>query len=210
MDGDYDYELDYYSDTEYDGIYEDYGGIYPSIMDYTIQDLWHDCLLPTLSDGFNSSSKLLVCCMLLKLTLSLNFLPEYAFHITSSLTGLYCLYHFFENEILYIILFAVVGYGILLLTNIILKQYQGIVCVFANYAFLIICELFFAEKTLWHRIRGSQMLLSMKLISLAFDTGSIAKTMPETFACFGYLFHPGTVIFGPWISYTTYINSKQN
>lgn len=54
------------------------------------------------------------------------------------------------------------------------------------------------------------MLLSMKIISLAFDSGTAERVMPPPVAIFGYLFHPGTVIFGPWISYSAYITSKDN
>ncbi|XP_055937024.1 protein-serine O-palmitoleoyltransferase porcupine-like isoform X2 [Argiope bruennichi] len=61
---------------------------------------------------------------------------------------------------------------------------------------------------MWHRIRGCQMLLSMKIISLGFDTGYTDKQMPSLLPCFGYLFHVGTVIFGPWISYSSYVASK--
>ena len=50
----------------------------------------------------------------------------------------------------------------------------------------------------------------MKLISLAFDTDHSGKKMPPPIATFGYLFHPGTVIFGPWVSYAAYINSVEN
>lgn len=205
---DYDYDLDY--NLEYENMYGDYGDYFSDGAEYTIRDLWNDCLIPTFSDGLSSSSKLLLCCFILKFNLSLNFLPDFAFHFTSSFTGLYCLHSFFGNDILYIILFALVGYSILILANYILRQYQGIVSVFTCFTFLIICELFFAEKIMWHRIRGSQMLLSMKLISLAFDTGSVEKVMPPPIATFGYLFHPGTVIFGPWVSYSTYITSKEN
>ncbi|GFR01471.1 protein-serine O-palmitoleoyltransferase porcupine [Trichonephila clavata] len=205
---DYDYDLNFPPDY-YDDFYEDYGDLFPNPTDYTLQDLWTDCLIPTLYDGFWSSAKLLCCSLLLKFTLSLTFLPDHVFHVTSSSLGLYCVYNFFGNEILYIIIFAVVGYCILLLANNLLKQYQGVVCTFFCFFFLIICELFFADKKMWHRLRGCQMLLSMKLISLGFDTGYTDKQMPSILPCFGYLFHVGTVIFGPWISYSSYMASKQ-
>lgn len=54
------------------------------------------------------------------------------------------------------------------------------------------------------------MLLSMKLISLAFDTDYSGKDMPSPMPTFGYLFHPGTVIFGPWVSFSTYNSSREN
>ncbi|XP_054711221.1 protein-serine O-palmitoleoyltransferase porcupine-like [Uloborus diversus] len=205
MDEDYDYDIDYSADELYE-----YADGFPESMEYNLRDLWSDCLVPTLSDGIASTFKLLICCLLLKLNLALTFMPDYSFHFTSAATGIYCLHSFFGSDILYIILFAAVGYGIMILANDVLKQYQGTVCVFSCFMFAIICELFFAEKSLWHRIRGSQMLLSMKLISLAFDTQFSGNDLPPVIACFGFLFHPGTVIFGPWISYSSYMNSRQS
>nr|XP_042898362.1 protein-serine O-palmitoleoyltransferase porcupine isoform X1 [Parasteatoda tepidariorum] len=205
---------DYYYDPElagedlYDDIYEDYSDLLYDSVDYTLKELWKDCLLPTLYDGFNSCAKLLFFCSILKLTLSLDFLPHHTFHLQSSFLGVCCLYSFFGRNCLYIFIFAAVGYVVLLLTHRILKQYQGIICAIVCFLFLATCELFFADKKLWHRIRGCQMLLSMKLISLAFDTNYIDKTLPPVISSCGYLLHPGTVIFGPWISYSSYSNSK--
>ena len=55
---------------------------------------------------------------------------------------------------------------------------------------------------------GAQMVLSMKIISLAFDFGSGAIIdLPNIFEFMGYCFHVGTVIFGPWVSYHDYSRS---
>ena len=52
------------------------------------------------------------------------------------------------------------------------------------------------------------MVLSMKIISLAFDFGSGAIIdLPNIFEFMGYSFHVGTVIFGPWVSYHDYSRS---
>jgi len=49
------------------------------------------------------------------------------------------------------------------------------------------------------------MILAMKLISLAFDLDSGAvRDMPHFFHYGGYLFHVGSVLLGPWISYHDY------
>ncbi|GIY77985.1 protein-serine O-palmitoleoyltransferase porcupine [Caerostris darwini] len=197
------------SDLSYEDLFEDYSDLF-SNPSYTLQDLWSDCLVPTLYDGFWSCAKLICCSLFLKFTISLKFLPDFAFHVTSSCLGLYCLYSFFEDEIIYIIIFAVIGYSILLLANNLLKQYQGIICALFCFIFLIICELFFADKKMWHRIRGCQMILAMKIISLGFDSRYTCRDMPAILPCFGYLFHIGTVIFGPWISYSSYIGSKED
>ncbi|GIY57930.1 protein-serine O-palmitoleoyltransferase porcupine [Caerostris extrusa] len=165
---DFDFDL---SDLSYEDLFEDYSDLF-SNPSYTLLDLLSDCLLPTLYDGFWSCAKLICCSLFLKFTISLRFLPDFAFHVTSS-----CL---------------------------------GIICALFCFIFLIICELFFADKTMWHRIRGCQMILAMKIISLGFDSRYTCSDMPAILPCFGYLFHIGTVIFGPWISYSSYIGSKDD
>lgn len=69
---DYDYDLDYNPDAAYDSVYGDYGDYFTDAADYTFRDLWHDCLVPTFYDGLTSSSKLILCCLLLKFNLSLS------------------------------------------------------------------------------------------------------------------------------------------
>jgi len=51
------------------------------------------------------------------------------------------------------------------------------------------------------------MILAMKLISLAFDLDSgTVRDFPHVFHYGGYLFHVGSVLLGPWISYHDYIS----
>jgi len=55
---------------------------------------------------------------------------------------------------------------------------------------------------------GAQMILAMKLISLAFDLDSSAvRDVPSIFHYGGYLFHVGSVLFGPWMSYHDYFSA---
>ncbi len=51
------------------------------------------------------------------------------------------------------------------------------------------------------------MVMAMKVISLAFDldSGQIPR-LPNIWQFTGYLMHPGTIIFGPWVSYSEYAN----
>ena len=52
------------------------------------------------------------------------------------------------------------------------------------------------------------MLLSMRMISLAFDYGRGAIiNLPNIAEFMGYSFHVGTVLFGPWVSYEHYYRS---
>lgn len=55
---------------------------------------------------------------------------------------------------------------------------------------------------------GSQMVVAMKAISLAFDLDrGIVSSFPSPLEFMGYLFFAGTVIFGPWISFARYTDA---
>ncbi len=49
------------------------------------------------------------------------------------------------------------------------------------------------------------MILAMKIISLAFDlsSGSVIS-LPSPLEYSGYVFHVGSVVFGPWVCYQEY------
>jgi len=52
------------------------------------------------------------------------------------------------------------------------------------------------------------MILAMKVISIAFDLDSGAvRDVPSIFNYGGYLFHIGSVLFGPWFSYHDYVSA---
>ncbi len=55
---------------------------------------------------------------------------------------------------------------------------------------------------------GSQMVVAMKAISLAFDLDRGAvSSFPSPLEFMGYLCFVGTVIFGPWISFVHYTDA---
>ena len=73
-------------------------------------------------------------------------------------------------------------------------------------------ELLIVENEDWHRIRGAQMVVVMISIGFDLDQGLI-PSLPAVWQYAGYLFHPGSVIFGPWISfreYNTLLKLKKN
>lgn len=52
---------------------------------------------------------------------------------------------------------------------------------------------------------GSQMVVAMKAISLAFDLDrGVVTSVPSPVEFMGYIYFVGTVIFGPWISFNSY------
>ena len=53
------------------------------------------------------------------------------------------------------------------------------------------------------------MILAMKAISVGFDIDSKQVIRPPSVSGFlGYVFHPGSIIFGPWVSYSEYADFR--
>ncbi|MEQ2176846.1 hypothetical protein ILYODFUR_032123 [Ilyodon furcidens] len=57
-------------------------------------------------------------------------------------------------------------------------------------------------------VSGSQMVVAMKVISLAFELDRRnLNNLPSPSEFLGYVFFVGTVVFGPWISLYSYKNA---
>ncbi|KAL5109104.1 Protein-serine O-palmitoleoyltransferase porcupine [Taenia crassiceps] len=75
------------------------------------------------------------------------------------------------------------------------------------------CE-FLMNPREWHMIRGTAMLLAMKAISVAASRSSHQQSLQVGFlrhylAWCGYAFSPGSVIFGPWFGFESYLHAAQ-
>ncbi|KAF4532626.1 hypothetical protein B566_EDAN011539 [Ephemera danica] len=191
-------------DDDYD-MYEDYEEMYANPNPYiaggdlwqeeneqlgmTALDIWNLCVIPSVNDGILHSVHLL-----------LGFqLPPLACHAVSAASGLLVLHHFFQTMTYFILAFATFMYFILFAVFRYLKKWKGAVTSLICITTLIVSELALVHNSLWHKIRGAQMLLAMKAISVGFDieigTLKCLPTLPE-FA--GYVFSVGTCVFGPW------------
>jgi hypothetical protein len=57
-------------------------------------------------------------------------------------------------------------------------------------------------------VRGAQMLIIMKVVSVGFDVDSGALVnIPNASEFYGYALHVGSVVFGPWIPFKDYLAS---
>ncbi|VDM30648.1 unnamed protein product [Hydatigera taeniaeformis] len=75
------------------------------------------------------------------------------------------------------------------------------------------CE-FFMDPREWHMIRGTAMLLVMKAISVAASRRSEQQSLKMGFirhylSWCGYAFSPGSVIFGPWFGFESYLRATR-
>lgn len=70
---------------------------------------------------------------------------------------------------------------------------------------------YFMDRESWQKIRGAEMLVVMKVISLGFDVdhGSVTQ-LPSVFEYAGYVLCVGTSVFGPWVSFQDYVTIYKN
>ncbi|XP_033105518.1 protein-serine O-palmitoleoyltransferase porcupine-like [Anneissia japonica] len=204
------YEGGDYPDDLY-GMMEDYGD-YGNYDDYdnqmleppTYSELVTECMVPTLQQGAAMISHLVFFCISLNVVSQFG-VPSTLLHILSIAAGFTSVAMVFENLIVHIIYLSVLGYFLLLIMSLLEVKNKGAFLGVALVCYLIFWEFFIADPKEWHRIRGVQMVLVMKLISLAFDLDSgVVKEMPDIIEFYSYVFFPGTVIYGPWMSFSTY------
>uniref|UniRef100_A0A672ZP32 Porcupine O-acyltransferase n=1 Tax=Sphaeramia orbicularis TaxID=375764 RepID=A0A672ZP32_9TELE len=127
---------------------------------------------------------------------------------SKTLTGIYGLFLFFEFHVLWVLFLSALCYLALLLTQ--RSSSRGLFLSAIILIFLLTGELHFIDLQTWHKIRGSQMVVAMKAISLAFDLDrGTVSSLPSPAEFLGYIFFVGTAVFGPWITFSSYMTSTQ-
>uniref|UniRef100_H3CGX2 Porcupine O-acyltransferase n=1 Tax=Tetraodon nigroviridis TaxID=99883 RepID=H3CGX2_TETNG len=166
------------------------------------QQLAGSCGLSVLEQGLQEVWKLLLLCLLCRLCFRQGGASTVK-HVASLLAGIYALFLFFHVHVWWVLLLGGLCYLVLLLSRA--CSCRGLLLSALVLLFLLIGELHFIDLVTWNKIRGSQMVVAMKVISLGFDMdrGAVAG-LPSPAEFFGYVFFVGTVIFGPWMSFSTY------
>uniref|UniRef100_A0A4W4ENR4 Porcupine O-acyltransferase n=1 Tax=Electrophorus electricus TaxID=8005 RepID=A0A4W4ENR4_ELEEL len=160
------------------------------------QELASGCLLPTAQQGLEQVWQLLLICLLCHL-------PSYLKHQSTIAGGFYALYLFFELHMVWVVLLSLLCYLILFLCRH--SNSRGPFLSVTVLIYLLLGELHMMDTSSWHKMRGSQMVVAMKAISLAFDLDKgIVENVPSPIEFMGYIYFVGTVIFGPWISFNSY------
>ncbi|KAM3618798.1 uncharacterized protein V6R79_025076 [Siganus canaliculatus] len=172
------------------------------------QQLAESCGLTTVLQGLQQVWRLLLLCFLCRLCFRLGPVSTVK-HVISVLVGMYSLFLFFEWNMLWVLFLTVLCYLVLLITR--QSSNKGLVLSVVILIYLLIGELHLIDIVTWHKIRGSQMVVAMKAISLAFDLerGAVGA-LPSPAEFLGYALFVGTVVFGPWISFSSYKNATES
>uniref|UniRef100_A0A667ZU56 Porcupine O-acyltransferase like n=1 Tax=Myripristis murdjan TaxID=586833 RepID=A0A667ZU56_9TELE len=162
----------------------------PSSMLALWLQLAESCGLSTVQQGLQQIWRLLLLCLLCRLCFRLGGMSTVK-HMVSVLTGLYGLFLFFELHMLWVLLLGALCYLVLLLSR--RSSSRG---------------LFLSGVILIYLLMGADvfsMVVAMKAISLAFDLDrGVVASLPSPAEFLGYVLFVGTVIFGPWISFSSY------
>ncbi|XP_070573329.1 protein-serine O-palmitoleoyltransferase porcupine-like [Ptychodera flava] len=189
--------------NQHDYMYDHMDHEYTADISYT--DLMFDCIIPTLQQGVQIVTPLLLLCVGFRFFAYAGF-PSNALHFFSCFSGLCCVFLFFEMNLIYLLYLGVIGYIILWMLQYYTSiRYKGAIVAAVLVVLLILCELFLVSGKEWHKIRGSQMMLAMRIISLSLDVdqGTLPE-LPNPMQYFGYCYFLGGVIFGPWVSFQQY------
>jgi porcupine-like protein len=249
----YDYDQDIYAKPVEEEV--DYHDYYPNgdsednmedvfnedgFAPFTLTQIYEHCLVPNVLDAVRHVGKLVFWCFMFRIltqagnraTGGVGGMPMWTSHLASIAIGVVVLAHFFYYNTLYPLALTASSFVFLHLIHRIIGCYRGASVAIFCLSFNVVCELHLAFPHDWQTIRGVQMILSMKLISLGFDmdnfvqesqqdkvgetkenrSGSVChlNKVPTIFEYFGYALCPATCVFGPWIKYSDYLNIFDN
>ena len=163
------YEYEHYEPGFDDYDYDDgKSGLTP----FTFNQILEHCIEPTVKDGLKHVGKAIIWCVLFRLTTqsgSGNGPISWTAHLFSVTTGIIVLAHFFYLNTLYLLALSALSYLALRSVNYFVGKGRGVAMAVVCITFNLICELYVALPHDWHQIRGAQMILVMKAVSLGFD-----------------------------------------
>ncbi|XP_050016870.1 protein-serine O-palmitoleoyltransferase porcupine isoform X1 [Alexandromys fortis] len=171
------------------------------------QQLLQGCLLPTVQQGLDQIWLLLTICFACRLLWRLG-LPSYLKHASTVAGGFFSLYHFFQLHMVWVVLLSLLCYLVLFLCRH--SSHRGVFLSITILIYLLMGEMHMVDTVTWHKMRGAQMIVAMKAVSLGFDLdrGEVGA-VPSPVEFMGYLYFVGTIVFGPWISFHSYLQAVQ-
>jgi len=152
--------------------------------------VYNECVVPVLTQSYDSMSHIIILCLLLRFV-SLLKVPSQIINAVSAVFGIYVLWQFYEKSIAYVLLPVVI--------IVVFYQFEksggGFQLSIAALIYFVLCE-FYLDPMIWNKVKGSVMIVFMKIISVAFEQESLSLIE----VC-GYLLNPASIIFGPFLTY---------
>ncbi|XP_017002404.2 protein-serine O-palmitoleoyltransferase porcupine [Drosophila takahashii] len=171
------------------------------------------CVEPSLLQVLQYVAPMLLLCLLCRLLCLLysqrrrltSLAPLHFLHFAC---GLVLLQFSVGYRLLLLLLLAAIGYLLLQLLRLGRRGAQILALLTVGSQFLYEL-LLWRRRSDWPQLRGIQMVVNMKLISLGFDltaSGQLQARIPGPLAYLGYVYSPATCALGPWVSYGCYMD----
>ncbi|KAG9465641.1 hypothetical protein GDO78_017970 [Eleutherodactylus coqui] len=169
------------------------------------EQLVQGCVVPTALQGLEQVWVLLLVCLGCRLLWRMG-LPPAIKHLLTVAGGFFCLHHFFGLQMVWVVLLSLLCYLVLFLCRH--SQQRGVLLSVTVLIYLLMGEMHMVDTVSWHKMRGAQMIVAMKAVSLGFDVDrGVVRSVPSPVEFMGYVYFVGTVIFGPWISFSSYLQA---
>uniref|UniRef100_A0A5F8GZ35 Protein-serine O-palmitoleoyltransferase porcupine n=1 Tax=Monodelphis domestica TaxID=13616 RepID=A0A5F8GZ35_MONDO len=167
------------------------------------QQLVQGCVVPTAQQGLDQLWLLLAVCLTCRLLWRLG-LPPAVKHASTVAGGFFSLYHFFQRHMVWVVLLSLLCYLVLFLCRH--SSHRGVFLSVTILIYLLMGEMHMVDTVTWHKMRGAQMIVAMKAVSLGFDLdrGELSA-VPSPVEFMGYLYFVGTIVFGPWLHFRSYL-----
>ena len=183
-----------------------------------VQNIYKSCTKTVLKQSFVQNQRLIISCLLYQIILQILFFLKLkpSIHLkfanlASIILGVFALSGIFYDIFMltcYIVIGLLIITYFLMVLNV--KFYQKVIgnhIAVLTVVAIIISEVVFQDSSTWSRIRGLLLLLAMKIISFAFDIERGTLKLTSFFEFVSFAFHPGTIMFGPWINFKDFQNS---
>ncbi|XP_058122008.1 protein-serine O-palmitoleoyltransferase porcupine [Anopheles ziemanni] len=210
--------MDYYYDDYYDEYYDQAGVPERSFnRELSFDETVNNCVHPSL----RFAGEYIVNFIVINLTFCVLVLAAKRLfpgqlrnlHVLSCVCGVALFYRVLEHGYYHFVQLAVTLYVMQwLLHRWFSKTARYIKSPFILIAYgignLLLSELLEPSPEAWNRVRGTQMILLMKVLSLAFDTedNMALRNQLGVLSYCGYILCPANVILGPWVSFSDYLH----
>ncbi|XP_012158171.1 protein-serine O-palmitoleoyltransferase porcupine [Ceratitis capitata] len=202
-------ELMDYIEEDYETTYEEQGRTWKEtyescIVPSTLQIIWYMLILIGCS---------FVCRFGVAVCRRFHTKNDLLLHSITIASGCSMLMIAVGNKWLIIAFFVIMSYAVLHLVNLFdsIRQYIGVIVLLITISTQLCCEFIWKQQVDWQMIKGSLMVSNMKIISIAFEIGKLNSRniliVPNIFSYFGYIFMPSNLLIGPWVPYSSYLQS---
>eukprot|EP00094_Tigriopus_californicus_P007808 TCALIF_07520-PA protein Name:"Similar to PTGR1 Prostaglandin reductase 1 (Homo sapiens)" AED:0.13 eAED:0.13 QI:0/0.75/0.55/1/0.87/0.88/9/0/834 len=142
----------------------------PWKMNHSLEEILEYCVQPTVRDAGLHIGKVVLWAGLFRLATQLSpSIRPWMRHTMAVITGLIAAAHFFYTNVAYLVCLACLSYLVLVVSHGIWGHWRGPLMTVTCLGFNLVAEFWLATPVDWHQIRGAQMILTMKMISLGFD-----------------------------------------